>query len=155
MGRDAAIPLRWMAPEILKFTNTLKFSEASDVWAYGITIWEIYTLGELPYFEYNLSEVRVQILRCVTPKVPDHCPPIIKEIMTNCWNFNPKERWSFNEVVSKTKEHDENGHQFFQIPMEAKDIQLTKNTPYSLVFTHCICLIDHEIVNTFEETFSC
>ena len=128
MGKGNAIPLRWMAPEVLKFTNTLKFSEASDVWAYGMTIWEIYTLGELPFFEFNLSEVRVQILQGVTPIVPEHCPPIIKDIMAHCWNFNPRERWSFDKIVSKTKEHDEKDHQFYSIPMEASDILLTKNS---------------------------
>ena len=47
MGRDQAVPIRWMAPEAIRYT---KFSTASDVWAYGITIWEIYTFGENPYF---------------------------------------------------------------------------------------------------------
>ena len=47
MGRDQAVPIRWMAPEAIRYT---KFSSASDVWAYGITIWEIYTFGENPYF---------------------------------------------------------------------------------------------------------
>ena len=128
MGGDKAIPLRWMAPEVLRFTNTLKFSEASDVWAYGITIWEIYTLGEQPYFEFNINDVRVQILRGVTPKVPEHCPPIIKEVMANCWNFNPNERWSFNEIVSKMKEHE---HQ----SLSTTTIFLNEKNLYYMVYT--------------------
>ena len=128
MGGDKAIPLRWMAPEVLRFTNTLKFSEASDVWAYGITIWEIYTLGEQPYFEFNINEVRVQILRCVTPKVPELCPPMIKELMANCWNFDPRERWSFNKIASKMEEND---HQLLLTPM----LLLTENIHYSMVYT--------------------
>ena len=44
MSRNQAVPVRWMAPESLRYT---KFSSASDVWAYGVTIWEIYTLGKV------------------------------------------------------------------------------------------------------------
>ena len=134
MEREKAIPIRWMAPEVLKFTNTLKFSEASDVWAYGITIWEIYTLGEQPYFEFNLNEARMQILCCVTPKIPDWCPPMIKEIMANCWNFHPRERWSFHEISSKFKEHDENFQQSPSISSETNEILLTENAQYFLVY---------------------
>ena len=44
MSRNHAVPVRWMAPESLRYT---KFSSASDVWAYGVTIWEIYTFGKV------------------------------------------------------------------------------------------------------------
>ena len=60
MGRDQAVPIRWMAPEAIRYT---KFSTASDVWAYGITIWEIYTFGENPYF-LLLDNRQVHVLFC-------------------------------------------------------------------------------------------
>ena len=44
MSKNQALPVRWMAPESLKYTE---FSSATDVWAYGVTIWEIYTLGKV------------------------------------------------------------------------------------------------------------
>ena len=47
MGCDSLLPVRWMAPESLRYTT---FSSASDAWSFGVTIWEIYTFGEKPYF---------------------------------------------------------------------------------------------------------
>ena len=104
MGKGQMIPIRWMAPETLRYTHNLKFSVASDVWAYGITIWEIYTLGELPFFQFNDEDIRYQILKCTTPDIPSTCPVVMKNIMENCWKFQPSERCSFNEIVSSIEE---------------------------------------------------
>ena len=104
MGKAQMIPIRWMAPETLRYTHNIKFSVASDVWAYGITIWEIYTLGELPFFQFNNEEIRFQILKRTTPDIPSTCPVVMKNIMENCWKFQPSERCSFDEIVSSIEE---------------------------------------------------
>ena len=106
MEKSQVIPLRWMAPETLRLSNKIKFSVASDVWSFGITLWKIYTLGELPYFQFNNNDVRQNILSGVKPKIPARCPDIIKEIITKCWNFNPEGRCSFDEVVSIMNENE-------------------------------------------------
>ena len=54
------LPIRWMAPETIQYTCR-KFSSASDVWAYGITIWELYTLGQKPYFNLSNQDVLIKI----------------------------------------------------------------------------------------------
>lgn len=104
MGKSQMIPIRWMAPETLRYAHDIKFSFASDVWAYGITLWEIYTFGELPFFQFNNDEVRLQILKCVTPDIPSTCPLVMKHVMKKCWKFQPSERPLFNEIVSSIEE---------------------------------------------------
>ena len=106
MEKNQAVPLRWMSPEVIRFVHNMRFSEASDVWAYGITLWEIYTLGELPYFQYNNEDVRMQILSGVSPDIPQSSPYAIKVIMTSCWKFNSSERCTFDEIVSTLDAYD-------------------------------------------------
>ncbi len=54
MGEHRMLPIRWMAPESIQFG---KFSAETDVWAFGIVLWEIFTFGKRPYFSYSNQEV--------------------------------------------------------------------------------------------------
>ena len=54
------LPIRWMAPETIQYTCR-KFSSASDVWAYGVNIWELYTFGQKPYFNLSNQDVLIKI----------------------------------------------------------------------------------------------
>ena len=109
MGSDQMVPVRWMAPETLRFTSALKFSVASDIWSFGITMWEIYTFGELPYFLFDNQDVRMQIVNGVTLDIPKRCPTSLHGIMKQCWKLNPEDRCSFQDIVSVlTEVHDSN-----------------------------------------------
>ena len=111
MGRNQAVPVRWMAPEALRYT---KFSIASDVWAYGVTIWEIYTLGEYPYFLHARNEdICQKVVNGLTLNIPENCPESIKNIMASSWKYFPFERSSFEDIVPiivKAIEENENDH---------------------------------------------
>ena len=98
------IPVRWMAPETLRYSCKMKFTVASDVWAYGVTIWEVYTYGELPYFLLNNDEARRQILNGLTLDIPEQCPESIKNVMKLSWKFDPSRRCSFDEIVAIIEE---------------------------------------------------
>ena len=100
MGSDQMVPVRWMAPETLRFTSALKFSVASDIWSFGITMWEIYTFGELPYFLFDNQDIRTQIVKGVTLDIPERCPISLHPIMKQCWKLNPEDRCSFQDIVS-------------------------------------------------------
>ena len=109
MGSDQMVPVRWMAPETLRFTSALKFSVASDIWSFGVTLWEIYSFGELPYFQFNNQDVRMKIVNGVTLNIPERCPRSLNHIMKQCWKLNPEDRCSFQDIVSVlTEEHDNN-----------------------------------------------
>ena len=89
MGQLQIIPVRWMAPETIRYCNEMKFTVASDVWAYGVTIWEIYTYGETPYYSFNNNEARKEIVRGLILEIPETCPDRLKDISSLSFNHNP------------------------------------------------------------------
>ena len=104
MGCDSLLPVRWMAPESLRYTT---FSSASDAWSFGVTIWEIYTFGEKPYFlQISNEDVCQKIVDGLTLDLPEQCPETIKDIMNQCWNYQPNERYTFEDIVSMIKNSD-------------------------------------------------
>ena len=104
MARKQAVPIRWMAPETLRYT---KFSTASDVWSYGITIWEIYTLGERPYYLLSNENILPEIVSGLTLEIPECCPEPIKTIMKQCWGYYPDDRCPFEDIVSIINERND------------------------------------------------
>ena len=100
------LPIRWMAPETIQYTCR-KFSSASDIWAFGVTLWEIYTFGQRPYFELSNQEVLMQVPNeklTLTPPT-ENCPPIVQKIMQDCWKFEPDHRISFDNIVKALEQN--------------------------------------------------
>ncbi|KAG9509208.1 Tyrosine kinase receptor Cad96Ca, partial [Fragariocoptes setiger] len=91
--RGAKLPVLWMAPESLSKSN---YTTESDVFSFGVLMWEIVTLGSTPY-STNV-ESGEWLLK------PDHCEPEIYDIMLKCWKLDPKERASFKELADKLNE---------------------------------------------------
>lgn len=96
-GDKGLLPIRWMAPESLK--DGL-FTSHSDVWSYGVVLWEIVTLGEQPYQgssnETVLREVMAGRLRL---QIPSYCPDPLKNIMRACWRIRSAHRINFMRTV--------------------------------------------------------
>ena len=96
-GKDTVMPVRWMAPEFLKKG---KFSSKSDVFSYGIVLWEIVTHGKQPYKALSNKQVINFVVEGGIQKKPkEECPANIYELMRKCWKFNPKDRISFIEII--------------------------------------------------------
>eukprot|EP00051_Salpingoeca_urceolata_P011725 m.145602 g.145602 ORF g.145602 m.145602 type:complete len:685 (+) comp17227_c0_seq4:56-2110(+) len=97
MTGAAPLPIRWMAPEALE--DGL-FTTQSDVWAFGITLWEILTFAKLPY-GHRLDNV--QVVEKVTDEgfrleSPPSCPPGAYALMRRCWEEDPADRIGFKEL---------------------------------------------------------
>ena len=94
------LPIRWMASECFDG----KFSEKSDVWAFGVTLWELFTLAkQLPYRHLSDEEVIHNALKTEHrhfPPQPPSCPQTVYEIMEKCWVIDFNERISFRELYT-------------------------------------------------------
>jgi hypothetical protein len=93
------VPFRWMSPEsILR----RRWSEKSDVWAFAVTVWEMFTHGLVPYtFISSDSEVGQRVVaghRLERPMTPTECPPRVFGVMLKCWEQEAKARPTFAEV---------------------------------------------------------
>ncbi|XP_077979390.1 uncharacterized protein LOC144434773 isoform X8 [Glandiceps talaboti] len=92
---QTALPIRWMALESLVDSE---YTTKSDVWSYGIVLWEITTLAATPYGAMASSQVLRKLKRGERLLKPKHCSEQLYEIMKICWNENSNERPSFSEL---------------------------------------------------------
>ncbi|XP_016074590.1 PREDICTED: ephrin type-A receptor 2 [Miniopterus natalensis] len=91
------IPIRWTAPEAISYR---KFTSASDVWSYGIVMWEVMTYGERPYWELSNHEVMKAINEGFRLPTPMECPSAIYQLMMQCWQQERARRPKFADIVS-------------------------------------------------------
>lgn len=90
-----ALPLKWMAPEAISMA---KFSEASDVWGFGIVVWEVYTLCHVPW-KGTVNKLLFNAIEAgKRPPKPDRVPYDIWTIVKRCWHADPKQRPAFKEM---------------------------------------------------------
>ena len=95
---NGEMPIRWMSPESLFLSQ---FSTKSDVWSYGVLLWEIITLGSTPYIGFSAQEVIKFVREGGTMEQPKHCSDQLYAIMKSCWSLDPMERLSFTELRQK------------------------------------------------------
>ncbi|XP_074603538.1 tyrosine kinase receptor Cad96Ca [Brevipalpus obovatus] len=93
---DGRLPIRWMAPEAL-YQN--QFSSRSDVWSFGVLMWEIITLGSTPYPGLTTKDVMKKIREGYRLEKPDHCKREVYNIMFYCWSEKADERPKFTELM--------------------------------------------------------
>ncbi|XP_068925444.1 tyrosine-protein kinase ABL1 isoform X1 [Petaurus breviceps papuanus] len=91
----AKFPIKWTAPESLAYN---KFSIKSDVWAFGVLLWEIATYGMSPYPGIDLSQVYELLEKNYRMERPEGCPEKVYELMRACWQWSPSDRPSFAEI---------------------------------------------------------
>uniref|UniRef100_A0A673FK06 Vascular endothelial growth factor receptor 3 n=1 Tax=Sinocyclocheilus rhinocerous TaxID=307959 RepID=A0A673FK06_9TELE len=94
---NARLPLKWMAPESI-FDKV--YTSQSDVWSFGVLLWEIFSLGASPYPGIQIDEDFCKRLKDGTRmRAPDNASPEIYGIMLACWQGEPRERPTFPALV--------------------------------------------------------
>ncbi|NXC05148.1 RON protein, partial [Orthonyx spaldingii] len=96
--RHAKLPVKWMALESLQ---TQKFTTKSDVWSFGVLMWELLTRGASPYAGVDPYDMAHYLLRGRRLPQPSHCPDTLYRVMLSCWAPAPEERPSFTALVSE------------------------------------------------------
>lgn len=92
------LPVRWMPPESILYG---RFTTDSDVWSFGVVLWEVFSYGLQPYYGYANQEVidlvrARQLLPC-----PEDCPPHLYALMVECWHEVPNRRPQFRELHAR------------------------------------------------------
>lgn len=91
--------VRWLAPELLLENKT--FTLKSDVWAFGVTLWEIFAFARNPYGTQHNNEVKEQIREGTFLSCPNECPEEVHEMMLSCWRMEPQARPTFTSIRGK------------------------------------------------------
>ncbi|GLV37727.1 C-terminal Src kinase [Carabus blaptoides fortunei] len=97
----AKLPIKWTAPEALKHN---RFSNKSDMWSFGILLWEIYSFGRVPYPRIPLADVVKHVEKGYKMEAPEGCPSEVYEIMRQAWDLNPEKRPTFKLVKAKLEQ---------------------------------------------------
>ncbi|KAJ7370094.1 hypothetical protein OS493_034305 [Desmophyllum pertusum] len=98
---QAVLPIRWMPPEALLLG---KFTVESDIYSFGVLLWEIYTLALQPYYGYTNEEVVEFIKKGVHLGQPDDCPDYVYQIMKSCWHKESAQRPNFTLMIAQLKQ---------------------------------------------------
>ena len=89
LGDSELLPIRWMPPEAILYA---KFTTQSDIWSFGIVLWEIFSFGVQPYFSLTNEEVVAHVRDGNVLNCPDKCAQEIYDLMLDCWAMSPNER---------------------------------------------------------------
>ncbi|XP_033011813.1 focal adhesion kinase 1 isoform X15 [Lacerta agilis] len=92
------LPIKWMAPESINFR---RFTSASDVWMFGVCMWEILMHGIKPFQGVKNNDVIGRIENGERLPMPPNCPPTLYSLMTKCWAYDPSRRPRFTELKAQ------------------------------------------------------
>lgn len=88
-------PVRWSPPEVLLYS---KFSSKSDVWSFGVLMWEVFTFGKMPYERFSNSEIVEQIIKGVRLYRPQLATEKVYSVMLSCWEEKADDRPTFRHL---------------------------------------------------------
>lgn len=98
VGGRTMLPIRWMPPESIMYR---KFTTESDIWSFGVVLWEIFTYGKQPWYQLSNSEA----IECITQgrelERPRTCPKEVYALMQGCWHREPQQRMVIKDIHSR------------------------------------------------------
>lgn len=92
---DDSKHLRWNAPEVI---TSKRFSSKSDVWSFGVLLYEIVTYGGVPYSASKTREISKQVTSGYRLPHPPECPEFLYDVMKECWSEDPPHRPTFKSL---------------------------------------------------------
>uniref|UniRef100_A0A8D1TMH4 Tyrosine-protein kinase n=1 Tax=Sus scrofa TaxID=9823 RepID=A0A8D1TMH4_PIG len=98
-------PVKWSAPEVFHY---FKYSSKSDVWAFGILMWEVFSLGKQPYDLYDNAQVVLKVSQGHRLYRPQLASDTVYQIMYSCWHELPEKRPTFQQLLSSIEPLREN-----------------------------------------------
>ncbi|XP_011258486.1 high affinity nerve growth factor receptor isoform X2 [Camponotus floridanus] len=98
IGGSRLLPVRWMSPESVMYG---RFTLETDVWSFGVVLWEVFSFGKQPYYGHTNEEVVKLILQGIILLPPDECPSVVCQIMRDCWKVEPRERIKFPDILDR------------------------------------------------------
>lgn len=99
--KSTPLPLRWLAPETIQHNRV---SVYTDIWSFGVLLWEIFSSGQRPYGDLTNAQVVQNILGFKLLPRPTNCPKGVYGLMVQCWNTNPLKRPWFSTLMEELKQ---------------------------------------------------
>uniref|UniRef100_A0A669EBH3 Receptor tyrosine kinase like orphan receptor 1 n=2 Tax=Oreochromis niloticus TaxID=8128 RepID=A0A669EBH3_ORENI len=94
------LPIRWMSPEAIA---SGKFTTDSDIWSFGVVLWEVFSYGLQPYYGFSNQEVMEMVRKRQLLPCPEDCPPRFYGLMTECWQEGPARRPRFKDIHARLR----------------------------------------------------
>nr|ANP44416.1 epidermal growth factor receptor Smed-egfr-4 [Schmidtea mediterranea] len=127
--KTGKVPIRWLAIETL---TDGKYSHETDVWAYGVTLWEIFTFGKVPYEDQATHDIFDFVLKGGRLSQPDICSLDVYIIMVNCWLESPNLRPDFQNLMQTFTDYCKNPGRYLSIQGDPYEIP----SPHSIEMTN-------------------
>ncbi|KAG7327416.1 hypothetical protein KOW79_009022 [Hemibagrus wyckioides] len=125
------IPIRWTAPEAIAYR---KFTSASDVWSYGIVMWEVMSYGERPYWDMSNQDVINAVEQDYRLPPPMDCPTALHQLMLDCWVKERNLRPKFSQIVNTLD----------KLIRNAASLKVVANTPCGDLLRIGVTLAGHQ-----------
>ncbi|XP_045388999.1 vascular endothelial growth factor receptor 2 isoform X1 [Lemur catta] len=144
---DARLPLKWMAPETI-FDRV--YTIQSDVWSFGVLLWEIFSLGASPYPGVKIDEEFCRRLKEGTRmRAPDYTTPEMYQTMLDCWHGEPDQRPTFSELVEHLgnllqANAQQDGKDYIVLPI-SETLSMEEDSGLSLPTSPVSCMEEEEV----------
>ncbi|XP_042614643.1 macrophage-stimulating protein receptor-like isoform X2 [Cyprinus carpio] len=126
-SKKAKLPVKWMALESLQ---TQKFTTKSDVWSFGVLMWELMTRGASPYPDVDPYDITTYLMQGRRLLQPQYCLNSLWSILLQCWNPEPEKRPSFPSLVKVIQEIHSSLEGEHYINLQITYVNLDKPRPY-------------------------